>query len=202
MTGLATYTDAIVTLRPSQLQKLESLGLYYNSPEPAIICVECGFAINPTRAPRHPGDKHHITKSACRGLKPLIYSLNLPNPETLPLRPNGSPPHTNLTVYKGSPCKHCGLRSISEKVPLAHVKSKHSKDIKLAARQQKRHWLRDHIQQGLLFQSRSANDIRRSWVITDNNPGRGSLSCSTLLQLVPTPLSTLPKSSLLMSVQD
>ncbi|EMT67891.1 hypothetical protein NOF04DRAFT_1337737 [Fusarium oxysporum II5] len=51
MTGLATYTDAIVTLRPSQLQKLESLGLYYNSPEPAIICIECGFAINPTRAP-------------------------------------------------------------------------------------------------------------------------------------------------------
>ncbi|KAJ9419623.1 hypothetical protein QL093DRAFT_2370617, partial [Fusarium oxysporum] len=48
ITGLATYTDAIVTLRPSQLQKLESLGLYYNSPEPAIICVECGFAINPT----------------------------------------------------------------------------------------------------------------------------------------------------------
>ncbi|KAJ0131131.1 Uncharacterized protein HZ326_25766, partial [Fusarium oxysporum f. sp. albedinis] len=136
MTGLATYTDAIVTLRPSQLQKLESLGLYFNSPEPAIICVECGFAINPTRAPRHPGDKHHITKSARRGLKPLIYSLTLPNPETLPLRPNGSPPHPNLTVYKGSACKHCGLRSISEKVLLAHVKSKHSKDIKLAARQQ------------------------------------------------------------------
>ncbi|KAJ0138286.1 Phosphatidylinositide phosphatase SAC2 [Fusarium oxysporum f. sp. albedinis] len=66
MTGLATYTDAIVTLRPSQLQKLESLGLYYNSPEPAIICIECGFAINPTCAPRHPGDRHHIPKSARR----------------------------------------------------------------------------------------------------------------------------------------
>ncbi|KAH7186847.1 hypothetical protein DER44DRAFT_754195 [Fusarium oxysporum] len=185
MTGLATYTDAIVTLRPSQLQKLESLGLYYNSPEPAIICVECGFAINPTRAPRHPGDKHHIPKSARRGLKPLIYSLNLPNPETLPLRPNGSPPHPNLTVYKGSACKHCGLRSISEKVLLAHVKSKHSKDIKLAARQQTRHWLSDHIQQGLSFQSWSANDIRRSWIIADINPSRGSLSCSTLLQACP-----------------
>ncbi|KAG6996471.1 hypothetical protein FocnCong_v014856 [Fusarium oxysporum f. sp. conglutinans] len=185
MTGLATYTDAIVTLRPSQLQKLESLGLYYNSPEPAIICIECGFAINPTRAPRHPGDKHHIPKSARRGLKPLIYSLNLPNPETLPLRPNGSPPHPNLTVYKGSACKHCGLRSISEKVLLAHVKSKHSKDIKLAARQQTRHWLSDHIQQGLSFQSWSANDIRRSWIIADNNPSRGSLPCSTLLQACP-----------------
>ncbi|PCD25850.1 hypothetical protein AU210_012284 [Fusarium oxysporum f. sp. radicis-cucumerinum] len=185
MIGLATYTDAIVTLRPSQLQKLESLGLHYNSPEPAIICIECGFAVNPTRAPRHPGDKHHIPKSARRGLKPLIYSLNLPDPETLPLRTNGSPPHPNLTVYKGSACKHSGLRSISEKVLLAHVKSKHSKDMKLAARQQMRHWLPDHIQQSLIFQSWSANDIRRSWVITDNNPGRGSLSCSTLQQASP-----------------
>ncbi|KAJ0134858.1 Zinc finger and BTB domain-containing protein 16 [Fusarium oxysporum f. sp. albedinis] len=94
MTGLATYTDAIVTLRPSQLQKLESLGLYYNSPEPAIICVECGFAINPTRAPRHPGDKHHITKSARRGLKPLIYSLNLQNPRGR----NGNGPRFHVAI--------------------------------------------------------------------------------------------------------
>ncbi|KAH7235308.1 hypothetical protein BKA59DRAFT_363362, partial [Fusarium tricinctum] len=129
--------------------KLESLGLYYNSPEPAIIYVEYGFAINPTRVPRHLGDKHYIPKSARRGLKPLIYSLNLLNPEILLLRLNGLPPYLNLTIYKCSACKHCGLRSISEKVLLAHVKSKHNKDIKLAARQQTRHWLNDHIQQGL-----------------------------------------------------
>ncbi|KAJ9413221.1 hypothetical protein QL093DRAFT_2510726, partial [Fusarium oxysporum] len=60
-------------------------GLYYNSPEPAIICIKYGFAINPTRTPRHLGDKHHIPKSARRGLKLLIYSLNLSNPKTLAL---------------------------------------------------------------------------------------------------------------------
>ncbi|ENH65696.1 hypothetical protein FOC1_g10000190, partial [Fusarium oxysporum f. sp. cubense race 1] len=54
------YTDAIVTLRPSQLQKLESLGLYYNSPEPAIIYIKCGFAINPIHTPRYPGNKHYL----------------------------------------------------------------------------------------------------------------------------------------------
>ncbi|EXL64149.1 hypothetical protein FOPG_19581, partial [Fusarium oxysporum f. sp. conglutinans race 2 54008] len=77
MADLATRTEAIITLRPSQLQKLENLGLHYNSPEPAVICIECGFAINPTPAPRHPGDKHHIPKSARPGMKPLIYSLML-----------------------------------------------------------------------------------------------------------------------------
>jgi hypothetical protein len=187
MTGRAIYTDAIVTLRPNQLQKLESLGLYYNSPEPAIIYIKCGFAINPIHARRYPGNKHYIPMSACRSLKSLIYSLNLPNLETLPLRPNGTPPHPNLIVYK-----HCGLRSISEKVLLAHLKTNHSKEIKRAARQQTRNWLHDHIQQGLSFQSWSANDIRRSWiVITDNNPNHGSLSCSTLLQASPDPVRHL-----------
>jgi hypothetical protein len=120
MTDLATPKEAIV-LRPSQLQKLENLGVYYNSAEPAIICIKCSFAINPTRAPRHPGDKHHVPKPARRGLKSLICFLNLPNPETLPLRPDGSPPHPHLTVHKGSACKHCGLRSVSEKVLLTLV---------------------------------------------------------------------------------
>ncbi|KAH7169554.1 hypothetical protein DER46DRAFT_600514, partial [Fusarium sp. MPI-SDFR-AT-0072] len=91
---------------------------------------------NPMRAPPHPGNEHHTPKSARRGLKPLIYSLNLPNPETLPLPTNGSLPHPNLTVCKVSACKHCGLRSNSEKVLVAHMmKAKHSKDIKLEAQQ-------------------------------------------------------------------
>ncbi|KAJ0134447.1 Protein argonaute-3 [Fusarium oxysporum f. sp. albedinis] len=42
------------------------------------------------------------------------------------------------------------------------------------------------MRQGLSFRSWSANGIRRSWtVITDNNPNRGSLSRSTLLQASP-----------------
>ncbi|KAJ9419479.1 hypothetical protein QL093DRAFT_2565545 [Fusarium oxysporum] len=84
-----------------KLQKLKNLGLYYNSPEPAIIYIKCGFAINPIRMPHHLGDKHYITKSACRG----------------------------------SAYKHYNLRFISKKVLLAYIKSKHSKDIKLAAQQ-------------------------------------------------------------------
>ncbi|TXB96452.1 hypothetical protein FocTR4_00012008 [Fusarium oxysporum f. sp. cubense] len=40
--------------------KSSSLGLYYNSPEPAIIYIKCGFAINPIHAPRYPGNKHYL----------------------------------------------------------------------------------------------------------------------------------------------
>ncbi|KAI3572483.1 hypothetical protein IWW34DRAFT_762528 [Fusarium oxysporum f. sp. albedinis] len=51
------------------------------------------------RAPRHLGDNPHIPKSTRRGLKSLIYSLNVSNPETLPPRPDGSRPHPYLTVH-------------------------------------------------------------------------------------------------------
>ncbi|KAH7237970.1 hypothetical protein B0J15DRAFT_569755 [Fusarium solani] len=152
------------------LQKLEKLGLYRNVPEPAIICVRCGFAINPKRASRHPSDKHHVPKSARYGLKPLIRSLNLPDPETLPLRPNGSRPHPHLSIQRGSACKHCGLRSVSEKVLTNHLRTEHWDKVRPAAQRQTRHWLRDHIQQGLSFQSWAASDIKRSWIVVTDDP--------------------------------
>ncbi|KAH7227227.1 uncharacterized protein BKA55DRAFT_463521, partial [Fusarium redolens] len=57
------------------------LGLYYNSPEPAIIYIKYSFTFNPMHVPYHLGDRHYIPKSACHSLKPLTYSLNLLNPE-------------------------------------------------------------------------------------------------------------------------
>ncbi|KAH7231620.1 uncharacterized protein BKA55DRAFT_192838 [Fusarium redolens] len=78
------------TLPPAKLQKLERLSLYYNLPEAAIICPKCGFTLSPKRASEHPGKKHGIARSARHGLKPLLSSLNLPDPDTLAPRPSGS----------------------------------------------------------------------------------------------------------------
>jgi hypothetical protein len=74
-------------LPPAKLQKLERLSLYYNLPEAAIICTKCGFALSPKRASEHPGKKHGIARSARHGLKLLLSSLNLPDPDTLAPRP-------------------------------------------------------------------------------------------------------------------
>ncbi|KAH7021876.1 hypothetical protein EDB80DRAFT_877436 [Ilyonectria destructans] len=147
-------TETLPTLSPRKLQKLtklEKLGLHYNAPEPAIICIQCGFAIHPKRASRHPGDKHNVVKSARYSLKPLIASFNLPDPDTLPLRPDGSRPHLHLAIQTGSACKHCSLHSTSEKVLATHLKACHHDKIRIAAGQQKHHWLRDHIKEGLAF---------------------------------------------------
>lgn len=129
---------------PSQIQKLESVGLFLNRPEPAIICKQCGFAIHPNRVLRHPGDTHDVSKPARRGLKAVLSLWSLPDPGSLPLRPDGSRPHPHLAIQRGSACKHCGLRSISDKVLATHVRTYHSDKIQIATRLG-RHWLRDHI---------------------------------------------------------
>ncbi|KAF4470866.1 hypothetical protein FALBO_2224, partial [Fusarium albosuccineum] len=193
---LPTDEATATAQQPGQLPKgkrdrLEKLGLHYNSPEPAIICTQCGFAINPNRASRHPGDKHDIPKSARWGLKPLISSLALPDPASLALRPEGSQPHPHLTVQKGSACRHCGLRSASEKVLAAHLRTEHPDRVRVAARQRTHHWLRDHVQPGLSWQSWAANDVQRSWlVLPGDQPGQRPCvhGGRILLQASPAPI--------------
>ncbi|ENH66042.1 hypothetical protein FOC1_g10001949, partial [Fusarium oxysporum f. sp. cubense race 1] len=100
------------TSLPAKLQKLKRLSLYSNLPEVAIICTKCGFALSPKRASGHLGKKHGIARSARHGLKPLLSSLNLLNPDTLAPKPNGSRPHPYFTLQKGSSCRHCIMVSL------------------------------------------------------------------------------------------
>ncbi|KAM6513637.1 hypothetical protein FALCPG4_016020 [Fusarium falciforme] len=181
------------TLPLAKLQKLERLSLYYNLPEAAIICTKCGFALSPKRASEHPGKKHGIARSARHGLKPLLSSLNLPDPDTLALRSDGSRPHPYLTVQVASSCKHCGLRSASEKVLADHLRAKHRDKLELATgKQTRQHRLRDHIQQGVLFQSWTFNNTRRSWLVgADGHFGGRSVPSSVLLQASPDPVKQL-----------
>ncbi|KAJ3454554.1 hypothetical protein MRS44_013154 [Fusarium solani] len=85
------------TLPLAKLQKLETLSLYYNLPEAAIICTKCGFALSPKRASEHPGKKHGIARSARHGLKPFLSSLNLPDPDALALL------YTHKSITPGRP---------------------------------------------------------------------------------------------------
>lgn len=181
------------TLPLAKLQKLETLSLYYNLPEAAIICTKCGFALSPKRASEHPGKKHGIAKSARHGLKPLLSSLNLPDPDSLAPRSDGSRPHPYLTVQVASSCRHCGLRSASEKVLADHLKAKHRDKLELATgKQARQHRLRDHIQQGVLFQSWTFNNTRRSWLVAaDGHFGGRSVPSSLLLQASPDPVKQL-----------
>ncbi|SCV61253.1 uncharacterized protein FFFS_15822 [Fusarium fujikuroi] len=163
----STYTRLYSQLSSSELAKLDRLGLHLNSPEPAIICKQCAYAITADRdrVSRHLGEIHNVNKAARRGLNKLIRSLNLPDPKSLRLRPDGSAPHTYLKKLTGaSSCRHCGLRSASHDVLQSHLRHTHPAEIELA-RKSGRHWLRDHIKTGLTLQSWTAQGVHKSWII-------------------------------------
>lgn len=185
--------DPVVTLPEKKLQRLEALGLHLNRPEPAILCRTCGFALTPggDRVSRHLGEKHGIAKSDRRGLNALIRSLNLPDPRTLPVRPNSSGPHPHLERQRGSACRHCGLRSVSQKVIADYVKAVHSDLLRTAAKL-RCYWQRSHIQEGLTFQSWTPKGIRRSWLVAaGEEPSREGTRNDLLPQASPDPIKNL-----------
>ncbi|KAH7119368.1 hypothetical protein B0J13DRAFT_403719, partial [Dactylonectria estremocensis] len=171
--------------------KLDRLGLYFNSPEPAIICKECGYAItaDKDRVSRHLGEIHQVDKPARRGLNKLVRSLNLPDPKDLCPRPDGSIPHPHLKDINGSACKFCGIRSTSDVVLESHLRKSHAAEIKLAGKSGHR-WLRDHIQRGLLFQSWMAQGVHRSWTVRrdDSQTPARQVNTGLLLQKTPDPV--------------
>ncbi|RYC79215.1 hypothetical protein BFJ63_vAg17907 [Fusarium oxysporum f. sp. narcissi] len=89
------------------LEQLNSLGLYLNQPEPAILCIHCKFALKADgdRVSRHLGERHGISKLARRGLDAFIHTLRLPDTETLPVRSDGSSPHPHLRILISSSCR-------------------------------------------------------------------------------------------------
>ncbi|KAL6405859.1 hypothetical protein AUP68_10999 [Ilyonectria robusta] len=186
-----THNGPGTQISSSQLTKLDQLGLYFNSPEPAIICKECGYAItaDKDRVSRHLGEIHQVDKAARRGLNKLIRSLNLPDPKDLCPRPDGSIPHPHLKCINGSACKFCGIRSTSDLVLESHLRKSHAAEIKLAGKSGHR-WLRDYIQSGLIFQSWTAQGVHRSWIVGRDDaqtPAR-QVNTGLLLQKTPDPV--------------
>lgn len=169
-------------LSPEELQRLAALELYYNeSPEPAIICIRCGYALKPggDRVSRHLGEKHDVPKPRRRGLNQLVRSLGLPDPSKLRARPDGSRPHPHLALQQGFACVHCNLRSTSIEVISRHLKRKHAHELKCATGRGRKQWRwqRDHVRYDLLLQSWVAYDVQHSWIVSahdhDGSPQRG-----------------------------
>ncbi|KJZ70098.1 hypothetical protein HIM_10501 [Hirsutella minnesotensis 3608] len=160
-----------------EIERLLALGLYYNEPEPAVLCIRCGFALKTgtDRVSRHLGEKHGVTRKARRGLNRLVRSLQLPEPAQLARRPDGSakhPVHPHLVLQKGASCKHCSFRSASLLLLSNHLKRSHRHVINANPRGR---WLRSHVNEGLLFQGWLANDIQSAWIVVTDRSQQMSL---------------------------
>jgi hypothetical protein len=99
-------------------RKLHGLRLVLNRPEPAIICIRCKFALQPSGASvsGHIANTHNVPVCDRRELASYVDTLRLPDPNTLQGRENGSEPHLYLLVSPGAGYSHCNFHSKSVKI--------------------------------------------------------------------------------------
>ncbi|KAK4119434.1 hypothetical protein N657DRAFT_626687, partial [Parathielavia appendiculata] len=147
-------------------RRLAAVGLVVNTPERALICRPCGYALQPNGdcVTRHLADKHAIPKHLRDGLFFFIRSLSLPDPNTLPLRPDWSPAHPDLASCTGVACRHCAYRTTSVDLITRHLAKAHNR-----RRDPRRTgWLRDEIFQDVSLQSWTQNGARGYWIAADS----------------------------------
>ncbi|KAL8626151.1 hypothetical protein Q9189_008167, partial [Teloschistes chrysophthalmus] len=153
-------------LDPDHLdRKLVALGLYQNTPEPALICRQCKYALKPSAAAvsKHLWEKHQISKDARKGLVPFVKSLTLPDPNQLPLRRDASLPHPHLAVQQGMACRRCTFRSTSGDLVRRHLSSVHG------IKNNRQTWLRDDVRDRLSLQSWTQNGQRQYWIVANED---------------------------------
>jgi hypothetical protein len=149
-------------------KKLEPLSLYLNSPEPAILCRTCKYALKPSETSntitRHLS-KHNISLLQHKQLADFIRTIRLPDPKSLPPRPDGSPRHPFLADRKGVICSHCGYRTTSTDLFKRHVKKQHQGASRKARKQIALHWERDNGTFGISLQTWTENCSSGFWAI-------------------------------------
>ncbi|KAL2211172.1 hypothetical protein CC79DRAFT_1347852 [Sarocladium strictum] len=149
VSATASPTPTIPTAQ--EQERLASVGLFYNpDPQPALICVECGFAlcVFSDRVSRHLSERHGVPKVLRKGLNELVRGLALLEPQALLRMLNNSLPHPKLELHCGFACRHCRLPSSSLKVLDSHIRCDHAD------------------QAGVYFQSWGRRDVSRAWIVT------------------------------------
>jgi hypothetical protein len=131
----AMATDALIHSRHAWslmnekdlAHKLHKLGLILNRPEPALICRQCKYALQPSgiRVSKHLAEKHTVPASYRKELVSYVDSLDLPNPNLLGGRRNGSEPHPHLLVSRRAACKFCTFHSKSSRLVQQHITRNH-----------------------------------------------------------------------------
>lgn len=149
-------------------QQLEPLSLYVNSPEPAILCRICKYALKPNgksnTVTRHLS-KHGISIQQHKRLAEFIRTLRVPDPQTLLPRRDKVPPHLFLTNLEGSLCSHCDYRTTSRDLFDRHVKKEHKGRGRKARKHNNERWERDDGSHGIPLQSWIENGSSGFWTV-------------------------------------
>ncbi|KAJ0121827.1 FAD-binding monooxygenase moxY [Fusarium oxysporum f. sp. albedinis] len=111
-------------IQQSPYEFLESLSLWVHPEARLLICFDdnCKHAISPngSHPTNHLRDKHKISLSRRKGLRKVLATLDLKNPDQAAPLPDGSFEDKKLRSYDGFSCLHCKYRTINLTLIIQH----------------------------------------------------------------------------------
>jgi len=111
---------------PQASKYLSNLKLHLNTPEPAVICTICKYALHPDSVTRHVA-KHKVPLWERAALTQVVQSLHLPDPRSLCVRSDYSPVHPQLALRHGYSCSLCEHRTTSSDLFGRHLRKEHGR---------------------------------------------------------------------------
>jgi hypothetical protein len=156
---------------------LTALNLSFDPDGPALICTTCKYAlaVSGSQVTSHLWNKHKICLESRRDVTPLIRSLQIPHPTDIALRPDESPVHPHLELYRGYTCITCKDRTVNLDLITRHV---HSCCPLPRAATSSRRRNPDDLYQDVLLQTWGSGALRRYWIVH----GRSQWDESALIQ--------------------
>jgi hypothetical protein len=154
---------------PQAPKYLRTSKLHLNTPEPAILCTICKYALQPDSVTRHVG-KHKVPLWERAALTRMIQSLHLRDPKSLRTRPDYSPAHPHLTVRHGYSCTLCEHRTTSSDLFGRHARKQHGRSLVTNASEKN---------EVLSLQSWSENGSSNFWIVRPPD-GKDTLSAASM----------------------
>lgn len=145
-------------------QRLTSIDLALYESDRVLVCTRCKYALQPTgqTVSKHLWEKHFLPAKERAGLNQFVRNLDLPDPNTLPKRPDGDPIHPHLLAQSGFACLQCDYRTTSETLLRRHLSQEHGHRTPDSSTTKDRCWSKATLQ------SWTQNGKRGFWIVASS----------------------------------
>lgn len=144
-------------------RQLRSLSLVLCESNEMLICIHCKYALQPSgeTVSKHLWEKHRTPAKERAGLNAFVRGLNLPDPNSIPKRPDGDPAHPQLLLQSGFTCHQCGYLTTSHNILKRHLSREHGMKLSSQSTYNDRCWSQ------VMLQSWTQNGKRELWIVSE-----------------------------------
>jgi hypothetical protein len=154
---------------------LSGIGLVLCKSDQVLICSPCQYALQPSgqTVSKHLWERHSLPAKDRAGLNAFVRGLDLPDPNTIASKQDGSEAHPHLGVQSGVVCLQCRYRTTSMNLLQRHLVKEHGQRKTYKGNDRGKDWVDVNLQ------SWSQNGKRKLWIVeTPRDKGSQQLNLS------------------------